>query len=444
MMTRRSARRRSREARARPPGRHPVRRRWLVLALVLALGPAARGEDTVRLTLDEALAGLRRQNPELLAGALHVRAAHGDVITAGLLPNPTLSAGAGNFPVGRTNPGGLGVGDTVVSQVGLAEEVLLPGKRGARRAAAHGREEAAAAERADLERRLTFELRARFAALLEASERLRLARENLDRYRETVRVSEARAREGDISHAELDKIALEQRGFEREVADAEADRREAVAALLPLVGVDAADVEAVGALALPPAPEGIEQLVGEALARRPDLQAAARAEEAAEAALRLARAERWPNPTLGVQYTHSEFQVSGDLANQVGASVSVPLPVFNQNQGEIERAEAEALIARHEVEKLRLAIPQEVRSAVSSYTIARERVARFEDAFLRQAREARHAAEVSFREGAVSLLEFLEAERTYVQTEREHLAALRDLNTAAFDVTRAAALEVSP
>ena len=106
--------------------------------------------------------------------------------------------------------------------------------------------------------------------------------------------------------------------------------------------------------------------------------------------------------------------------------------------------DAEALIARHEVEKLRLAIPQEVRSAVTSYTIARERVARFEEAFLRQAREARHAAEVSFREGAVSLLEFLEAERTRVQTEREHLAALRDVNTAAFDVTRAAALEGSP
>ena len=415
-----------------------------MLTLALALGPAARGEDAVRLTLDEALAGLRRQNPELLAGALQVRAAHGDVITAGLLPNPTLSAGVGNFPLGRTNPSGIGVGDTVVSQVGLEEEVLLPGKRGARLTAARRREDAAAEERADLERRLTFELRARFVALLEASERLRLAHENLDRYRETVRVSEARAREGEISHADLDKIALEQRGFEREVADAETDRREAVAALLPLVGVDAADVEPVGALALPPPPEDVEHLVSEALARRPDLRAADRAAEAAEAALRLARAERWPNPTLGLQYTHSEFLVSGDLANQVGTSVSVPLPVFNRNQGEIERAAAEELVARHEVEKLRLAIPQEVRSAVTSLAIARERVARFEEAFLRQAREARHAAEVSFREGAASLLEFLEAERTYVQTEREHLAALRDVNTAAFDVTRAAALEVSP
>src|SRR5439155_26542066 len=105
-----------------------------------------------------------------------------------------------------------------------------------------------------------------------------------------------------------------------------------------------------------------------------------------------ARGERWPSPSLGVQYTHSVYQVSGDLADKVGKSVSVPLPVFNRNQGEIERAEAEALIARREVEKLRLAIPQEVRSAVASYRIARERVARFADAFLRQAGEARHAA----------------------------------------------------
>src|SRR5207247_8684269 len=226
-MTRRSARRRSREARARPPGPHPVRRRSLVLALVLALGPAARGEDTVRLTLDEALGGLRRQNPELLAGALHVRAAHGDVVTAGLLPNPTLAAGVGNFPLGRTNPSGIGVGDTVVSQVGLEEEVLLPGKRGARLAAAHRREDAAAAERTDLERRLTFALRARFVALLEASERLRLAREDLDRYRETVRVSEARARGGGSARAEFARTALDARGSARAVAGPGGHRREA-------------------------------------------------------------------------------------------------------------------------------------------------------------------------------------------------------------------------
>src|SRR5262249_30315074 len=130
--------------------------------------------------------------------------------------------------------------------------------------------------------------------------------------------------------------------------------------------------------------------------------------------------------------------------NQIGASVSVPLPVFDRNQGNVTRAEAEALAARHDLDRTRLEVGQEVRSALTRWGVARERAARFADGFLQQAREARQAAEASYREGAVSLLELLEAERTAVQTDRDHLDALREVNTAAFEVTRAAALEVSP
>ena len=416
----------------------------LSLAVALVVRPARAAEETAQVTLDEAVALLRRQSPELLAGALKVRAAQGDVTTARLYPNPTLSFGAGNFPIGRTNPPGIGAGDTVNEQVGIGQELVLWGKRGERIAAAHGRMAAAGAERADLDRRLVFEVRARFVRTLVAGERLRLARENLTHYRETVRVSRERADAGEISAAEFDKIALEQRGFEHEVADAEIERRQAVAELLPLLGLDVADLVPVGELRLPAARTDTDTLVSEALRRRPDLTAAERAAEAAEAALRLARAERWPNVTVGVQYTHDEFQVAGNLANSLGANFSLPLPLVNRNQGEIERAEAEALIARREVQKLRLGIPQEVRTAVTSYTVAGERVRRFEEAFLRQSEDARRAAEVSYREGAISLLEFVEAERTFIQTQRDHLDALLDGHLSAFDVTRAAALEVAP
>ena len=416
----------------------------LSLAVALVVRPARAAEETAQVTLDEAVALLRRQSPELLAGALKVRAAQGDVTTARLYPNPTLSFGAGNFPIGRTNPPGIGAGDTVNEQVGIGQELVLWGKRGERIAAAHGRMAAAGAERADLDRRLVFEVRARFVRTLVAGERLRLARENLTHYRETVRVSRERADAGEISAAEFDKIALEQRGFEHEVADAEIERRQAVAELLPLLGLDVADLVPVGELRLPAARTDTDTLVSEALRRRPDLTAAERAAEAAEAALRLARAERWPNVTVGVQYTHDEFQVAGNLANSLGANFSLPLPLVNRNQGEIQRAEAEALIARREVQKLRLGIPQEVRTAVTSYTVAGERVRRFEEAFLRQSEDARRAAEVSYREGAISLLEFVEAERTFIQTQRDHLDALLDGHTAAFDVTRAAALEAAP
>jgi len=416
----------------------------LSLAVALVVRPARAAEETAQVTLDEAVALLRRQSPELLAGALKVRAAQGDVTTARLYPNPTLSFGAGNFPIGRTNPPGIGAGDTVNEQVGIGQELVLWGKRGERIAAAHGRMAAAGAERADLDRRLVFEVRARFVRTLVAGERLRLARENLTHYRETVRVSRERADAGEISAAEFDKIALEQRGFEHEVADAEIERRQAVAELLPLLGLDVADLVPVGELRLPAARTDTDTLVSEALRRRPDLTAAERAAEAAEAALRLARAERWPNVTVGVQYTHDEFQVAGNLANSLGANFSLPLPLVNRNQGEIQRAEAEALIARREVQKLRLGIPQEVRTAVTSYTVAGERVRRFEEAFLRQSEDARRAAEVSYREGAISLLEFVEAERTFIQTQRDHLDALLDGHLSAFDVTRAAALEVAP
>src|SRR5262249_4809885 len=108
------------------------------------------------------------------------------------------------------------------------------------------------------------------------------------------------------------------------------------------------------------------------------------------------------------------------------------------------RAEAEALASRHDTDRVRLAIAQEVRSAVTRYDIARARVQRFADGFLRQAREARRAAEASYREGAVSLLEFLAAERTAIPTPRDELDALPEVNPAALEVRRAAALEVSP
>jgi hypothetical protein len=160
----------------------------LALVFVRVATVVAAGEP-LRLTLDDALALMHRQSPEVLAARLRVRAAAGDVVTARLLPNPTLSTGVGNFALGETNPKGLSPKDTVVAQVGLTEELELWGRRGARIAQATEREAQAEAERSDLERRLTFELRSRFVGVMVESERLRLARENLDHYRETVRVA---------------------------------------------------------------------------------------------------------------------------------------------------------------------------------------------------------------------------------------------------------------
>lgn len=393
-----------------------------------------------RLTLDDALASMQRQSPAVLAAALRVRAARADVTTAGLWPNPTLQAGVGNFAVGRTNPRGLGVGDTVVSQVGIAQELVLWGKRGAAVDAATARVAQADAERADVLRAAETAVRQGFFDVLVGTERLRLAEDDLRRYRETVRLSEARAHDGDISPAEMDKVALELRTFERAVDDARDDRRTAVTTLLPLLGLNADDLDAAGQLTVPGMPGNTDDLVAGALARRPDLRAAQAAATAATAHLRLAHAEAWPNPTVGLQYTHSEFQVSGDLPDQIGVNVSVPLPVLNRNQGEIARADAERDIAAREIDRLQFEIPQQVRRAVAEYETLRARVARYREQFLQQAEHARTAAEASYREGAISLLELLEAERTALQTQRDHLDALRAQYAAWTAVRQSAAV----
>ncbi len=411
---------------------------------MLALSVRVAGAAPIRLTLEEALAQMRTRSPDAIEAALKVRGAHGDLRTAGAYPNPTFSVGVDNLPIGRTNPHGLGAGDTVVVQGGLSEEVLLPGKRPARIAQATNALASAEASRTDVDRLASFEVRRRFVGLQLADERLRLARDNLARYRETVRVTAERARDGDIASTEYDRIALEQRGYEHELAQAQISRREAADALLALVGSDADDVDPAGSLAVPPAPSDVDRLVNDALSARPDLKAAKASRDAAEAALRVARAEAWPNPTIGIGYTHSEFTISGDLPNSLGANVSVPLPVANRNEGAIERAEAEAEAAREEVRKLELTIPREVRTAVEEYQRARARLARFDDQFSRQAESTRRAAEVSYRNGAVSALEFLESERSFIATQRDRLDALEDAHTAAYEIARVAAEDATP
>jgi cobalt-zinc-cadmium efflux system outer membrane protein len=117
------------------------------------------------------------------------------------------------------------------------------------------------------------------------------------------------------------------------------------------------------------------------------------------------------------------------------------LPVFDRNEGAVLRASAELAAARHVVEGLRAQIPHEVRAAVHAYRLARGQVGRYAEAYLGQARNARTAVEASYREGASSLLDLLEAERTFIQTQRDHLDALREVRTAAADITAAAALE---
>jgi cobalt-zinc-cadmium efflux system outer membrane protein len=309
----------------------------------------------------------------------------------------------------------------------------------------------------DALREIAFGVRVTFADVLREQSERQLARDFADRYGQTVHVSQARFKAGDISEAELRKIELEGLKYQNAVIDADMQldvARGRLAALLALPSSRELPGERLAE------PEGGRQkfeigvLTSRALERRPDLRAAGASRTLAEAEIAAARRDAYPDITLGVGYTHSAFQVSGDNPNTLGLSLSLPLPLFDRNQANIGRARLDARRAENDGERLRIAVMRDVAEAVRKAARAATLLAVFErpaggevpgpptgtsdrGGMLERAEIALRVAEKSYRAGAMSLLELLEAQRTYLETRAQYLRAVYDFREAAVEVSHA-------
>jgi cobalt-zinc-cadmium efflux system outer membrane protein len=368
-------------------------------------------------------------------------AARAEVDQARLWPNPTLNLGASNLPLEANPPpagNGPGLSRNLVTSVELDQPFELGGKRSRRVAVANGAVAGAALSRADALRTARAGLRLAFWSAVRARERRTLAEAVRARSSETLRIMRARFASQDISALDLDKIELEAAQQENDLADAVAGERAAVAALLRLVGPGAPpDVEVSGALASPAPPLDAARLAAQARASRPDLAAARRAVETARASLSLAEAQAVPDVTVGVAYTRSRALASGDNPQALGLTLSVPLPLFSRNQGEIAKARVEATRAEDAARALEAGISQEVAAAHARYAAAAEKVARYDGGALARAERALAVAEKTYRSGDRSLFEFLEAERTYIAVRSDYLDTMYELRAARLELEQA-------
>jgi cobalt-zinc-cadmium efflux system outer membrane protein len=270
------------------------------------------------------------------------------------------------------------------------------------------------------------------------------------RYAETVRLSQARLRAGDISEAELRKIELESIRYQNAVVDAETQwdvSRGRLAALLSLPSAQALPGERVRDSGARPTFD-VARLTAQALERRPDLRAAGAARTVAEAELSAAKREALPDLALGAAYTHSDFTISGDNPNTLGVSLALPLPLFDRNQANVGRAQLDIRRAENEGARLRVEVSRDVFEAVRRATRASTLLRTYEGAsavtatrdtggMLSRAETALRVAEKSYVAGAASLLDLLEAQRTFLQTSAEYLRALYDFRQAEIDVAHA-------
>lgn len=409
----------------------------IVVALALAGGtaptpvlqePAPAGR-AARITVEEAVGEALAGNPDLRAERERLPIAEAARVTAGLRPNPLLSASADHLDLLATRFTETNGGGPAELTVRADMDWQRGGKRGRRIAVADRARDVARFEVADLTRRLVFDVQSAFVDLLLAQQALALSRENLAGFRKVAEISAARVRSGDLAEVELMRTRVALLQLENAVHRAELGRRLAQSRLQQLLGRPAgaaASLEAAGGFrpAGPGLPQ-VEALAQVALEQRADLRAAVADEARSEAELRLQQALGRADYTVGTEYRRQQG-VNGK-SNSLGFFVSVPLPIFDRNQGEVARARVEAGQAGLRVQARKAAVSGELRDAYEQHAAARSLLDRMEGQMLADAREVRTVTEYAYQRGEASLVELLDAERAFNDTMESYIGAQAEL-----------------
>jgi cobalt-zinc-cadmium efflux system outer membrane protein len=150
-----------------------------------------------------------------------------------------------------------------------------------------------------------------------------------------------------------------------------------------------------------------------------------------------------PDLTVGLGYTRSRALLSGDNPQALALTVSVPLPLFSRNQGEIQKARVETRRAEDAARALEAGVGREVAAAHARYAAAAEKVARYDGGALARAERALAVAEKTYRSGDRSLLEFLEAERTFIAVRSDYLDTMYELRAARLELEQAVGADLT-
>jgi cobalt-zinc-cadmium efflux system outer membrane protein len=383
-------------------------------------------------------------NPTLKAAQMNIDESRAAEITAYLRPNPSLTG-----TIDQINP-------FATVQTGSGQNAYRPltyalplgsigylhergGKRELRRDQA--RESTAVAESSYLnqERGLVFNLRSAFVQTLQAKSVLQNARENLDYWDKELEVNRLRFQAGDLSQVDLNRLELQRVQFESDFETAMVNLRTAKIQLLMLLDdrtqIDRFDVS--GPFDFGEDLRPLEEFRNIALEARPDLKSAMQGVELAKIAHRLAVANGSTDPTFS-----ADFARNPPIPAYFGVSVSIPLRVFDRNQGEKARTQVD--IARNE--QLRDAnealVFGDVDSAYWTLVQSLNLLRPYKNKYLPLATDVRDRTSFSFRNGGASLLDFLEAEKSYRDTRLAYLNLIGSYLTAAAQMNMAAGREV--
>ena len=394
----------------------------------LLLPHAARGQalaGPAKITLQEAIKMASQHNHSLLAARTTIAQNQALEVQANVRPNPTLFTDWEYLPLPGVHPdAGLSgyLHDSTEGDIGMSYTFERGQKRQNRVKAARDVTAVTRSTVVDNERTLAFQVGQLFYNVQLAESTLDLANTDLKTFQTTVDISEAQYKVGGMSQNDYLQIKLQLATFQTNVEAAELARAQALSDLRLMLGYESvpAEYDVAGAFEYEPLTVKLDELQAMALANRPDLRAAQQGITSAQSQYGLAKANGKQDVTLSANYSHV------NALSAVTFSVSVPLPIFDRNQGNIAQTRIAINQAQEQQLQARGQVMDDVRDAYIGVESNGRVVQIYRAGVLEDAQKSRDISEYSYRHGATALLDFLVAQRNYDSIQlayRQGLAA---------------------
>jgi cobalt-zinc-cadmium efflux system outer membrane protein len=391
------------------------------------------------LTLQQAVDLAQAKNPTLLAARQNLFGIKAQEIQAGLRVNPYLAVAGQDITLpasGASNP--------YAYSVQLSRLFERGEKRRWRLDIAHSNTDQSAAQLHDLERSTTLAVKQAFTTMLVAKAALELSRANLEQFRHEVDINNERYKAGDIGKLDFERLDLQLAQFESDQSSAEVSLGQASDQLQTLIGYErpstdpSSPFDIAGDIVPPAITAQLPELDQLALNRRPDYQAAQAAIRVADANTKLAYANGTTDPTLEGEYERSASD------NTAGFNFSIPLRIFDRNQGNKETAKFQAQSARFSEIAAKNQVLSDVDQAWVAYTKSRALAARYSDHYLDEATDVLQIAQFAYEHGGIALIDYLDALRDSRSTTADALAAYAQTWQAIHQLSYVTASEVAP
>jgi cobalt-zinc-cadmium efflux system outer membrane protein len=381
----------------------------------------AQNQGSVTIALDDAIQMALRHNHNLLAARTTIQQNQAEETTANLRPNPVLLGDAQFLPVFQPSQFSSDYLDnTAQFDLGVSYLFERGKKRQHRLRAAKDVTAVTRSQVADNERSLAFSVATLFINVELAESTLALAMQDLKSFQNTVDISQARYNAGDIGEGDLLKIKLQMLQFQTDVSAAQLARVQGLSDLRQVLGYEsiAPDYDVAGEFEYRPVKGNVDDFQAKALQSRPDLRAAQQGVTAADSQRALQQAIGKRDVTAEINYTHLGY------LNDISLFGQMQMPIFDRNQGEIARAGFALTQAQEQERFANGQVLTDVRDAFENLHTNDQVVGLYRSGYLDQAQQSRDISEYAYRHGAASLLDFLDAERSYRSIQLAYRQAL--------------------